>query len=52
MMTPECTEQAQRMHDRGVVIAAIARTFGVGASSVRHALDRAKRDTEAAAQGG
>lgn len=40
VMTPERTAEAQRMHERGVTIAAIARTFGVGESSVRRSLRR------------
>lgn len=42
VMTPERVEEAARMRAAGVSIAKIARTFGVGASSVARAL--AKHD--------
>jgi transposase-like protein len=43
-MTPERTQAAVRMRADGDSIAQIARTFGVGASSVSRAL--AKQDDE------
>ena len=43
-MTPERVKAAVKMREQGVSIAQIARTFGVGASSVSRAL--AKHDQQ------
>ena len=45
VMTPERVKAAVKMREQGMSIAAIARTFGVGASSVSRAL--AKHDEQA-----
>ena len=45
VMTPERTQAALRMRQDGLSIAAIARTLGVGASSVARALDRVDPDS-------
>lgn len=40
VMTPERVDQAQRMRGDGVPVTTIAKVLGVGASSVKRALDR------------
>nr|WP_223227646.1 helix-turn-helix domain-containing protein [Leifsonia xyli] len=49
VMTPERVEEAARMRAAGESIAKIARTFGVGASSVSRALAKHDEVTEATA---
>lgn len=49
VMTPERVAAALRMRAQGDSIATIARTFGVGASSVSRALAKADEDTQISA---
>jgi DNA invertase Pin-like site-specific DNA recombinase len=50
VMGPERLAEAARMHDAGDSIAHIARTLGVGASSVRRALHRQRQEPDVTAE--
>jgi DNA invertase Pin-like site-specific DNA recombinase len=50
VMTPERIAEAVRMREQGKTIAAIARTFGIGASSVARALAKHTEETSATSE--